>query len=64
MIKRRIAIPAAFLPSLDAAIDGVMKDIAAGTIPEWGQDDVPGNLYIVVTIERADFPAVKLQGAA
>jgi hypothetical protein len=61
-VKRTITLPAACLPSLNVALDALMRDIEAGNIPEWGQDDHPGTMLI--TIERSDLPALKLVGAA
>lgn len=56
-MKRTIAIPAAFLPALDAALDKLMHQIAANEVPMWAQDDAPG--WMTLTIERPE-PALRL----
>lgn len=53
MLKRTLAMPAAFLPALDAALDRLMGQIERGEVPEFAQDNLPGNLTITIRIERA-----------
>lgn len=52
MIQRTVAIPAKYLPALDAALDKLMGQIEADSIPTFGQDDSPPDMVLTLKIER------------
>ncbi len=62
-MKRYVQYPACYQPYLDMVLDKALREIAEGSVPDFGRDGTPAHLMAVITIERPA-PLALLKSAA